>query len=375
MEKAYLSRWGQLTESDKLTANCFDEIIPLVVEWAKITHNCPILLEAPDDTQSLSKKQIQQLFIKVVQAGKYKDEQGSLDDYDPTSSGEGEIEKGTKEKASKIKGFVAKKLKEIKDKLQDSEAVKNFDAKAEEVIGNIKNKLGDDHKAVKAAKSIGEYATKHPKITNFAIGALVAAASFASSPIGGAAAGMLLRSAVGMMKGEKASTAIGKAAMVTGIGLLTGAAVKGLSELVTDGLYPKISMNADMIGSDVAKHTSIYTINGERFSFSFLVNQDMIDQIKEIKPGSDVSFGSEEYFTKTAKWLATLEDMQANTDVQQSLADSVQTAKDANAEQYLKNLDINKAAELATRTMKSINSTLGSIAQGAGQAVAGSKKP
>lgn len=369
MENAYFSRWGNLTEEDKHTARCFDEIIPLLIEWTKLENNSSVLLEAPEDKQTLSKKQIQQLFIKIVQAENYKKEEGNLDNYDPTTSGEGETEKKTKEQASKIKKIVAKKLTDIKDRVQNSKPVENFDNKVENYINELKEKKADN-KVVKSAVAIGEYAKEHPTLTNFAIGALTAAATMLATPTGGMAAGMLLRSAVGVMKGEKASTAIGKAAVVAATGAVVGMGVEAIGGLFTDIFVPELDItdvqvhkaaglkefNFSVIMDRVGSGGSYF---GDATRYYYFLPDEVAGNFQQLLNGASQSPQHMENFIE---FLEKLDDQQDAfisriMDVENLAADAMEK----------------RAGEIASADK--IMSGLAAAAQGATQAVAGSKKP
>ena len=108
---------------------------------------------------------------------------------------------------------------------QNTKPVEAFDSKVDEVVATIKDRLGAKApKAVAAAERYAEWAKKNPIKQGLIIGALTAVAALASGPGAAAAAGFILRTANEYMKGEKASTAIGK-------GVKTGALGAGLSWL------------------------------------------------------------------------------------------------------------------------------------------------
>ena len=134
--------------------------------------------------------------------------------------------KAAKELARKMTEAIKKGAK----KLQDTEPVQGFDMKVADTLGKWKEKLGDDHKAVKLAQQMGEFGKKHPKKTAFIIGALTALTSAVGSPAFGAAAGLAMRTAMGLAKGERASAAIGKAALTGAIGASVGMAGKEVAE-------------------------------------------------------------------------------------------------------------------------------------------------
>ncbi len=155
------------------------------------------------------------------------------------------------EAVGKLNNFVNKAA----SKLQDTKPVQNFDAKVAQIIGNYKEKLGGDHKAVQMAQKMGELGKKHPKKTAFIIGALSGLASVLGSPVAGMAIGGALRTAMGLMQGERASTAVGNAAKVATVGTFVGMGAEGLGEVL--GQAADIALNLDevVVGDNVVHIT------------------------------------------------------------------------------------------------------------------------
>jgi hypothetical protein len=83
-------------------------------------------------------------------------------------------------------------------------------------------------------KAIAAFTKKNPKMTNFAIGALVAASRLSGIPGSGIVAGLILRSAVGVIKGEDIQQAVGNAAKVAVVGTVAGAAIGELGDALSD---------------------------------------------------------------------------------------------------------------------------------------------
>ena len=122
---------------------------------------------------------------------------------------------------------------------QDTKPVQNFDAQADAAI----NKLATANpKLADAARRYGDWAKKNPIKQSLILGALTAAASLAAGPAGGAAAGYVFRAANELMKGEKASTAIGKGLKTAAIGGAAGAVVGSVANMLvnTDVVFDKI---------------------------------------------------------------------------------------------------------------------------------------
>jgi len=88
--------------------------------------------------------------------------------------------------------------------------------------------------AGQALQAIEKFGTEHPKWTNFIIGTLVAASRLVGLPGSGILVGLLLRSAVGVIKGEDVQQAVGSAAKVATVGALAGAAIGEIGAALSD---------------------------------------------------------------------------------------------------------------------------------------------
>ena len=121
------------------------------------------------------------------------------------------------------------KVDELGRLAQNAGPVKDMDAKFQE----LKNKIGtDDGKIVQGIKAVSDWAKANPGKASLAVAILTAAAAFATGGAGGAAVGFLLRSTTGLLKGEKLSTAAGKAVKTAAIGALAGVAFKTIGDAV-----------------------------------------------------------------------------------------------------------------------------------------------
>jgi hypothetical protein len=145
-----------------------------------------------------------------------------------------------------VKGTVGGVMKGIKtaddaiNKLgrlvQQTKPVEEFDTKVDAVVADLKQKLGaKSPKAVATAEKYAAWAKEHPIKQGLIIGALTAIAALAVGPGAAAAAGFILRATNEYMKGEKASTAIGKgvksAAVGAALGALANAAIPEIGEM------------------------------------------------------------------------------------------------------------------------------------------------
>ena len=97
-------------------------------------------------------------------------------------------------------------------------------------------KLSDSIKrsAGKSLQAIESFAKKNPKWTNFSVGVIVAASRLAGVPGSGILTGLLLRSAIGVIKGENVEQAVGNAAKVAAVGTVAGAAIGELGDALSD---------------------------------------------------------------------------------------------------------------------------------------------
>jgi hypothetical protein len=120
---------------------------------------------------------------------------------------------------------------------------KEFDAinkeRAAKMMPPLVKQLRGIKSAGKALQAIEKFGTEHPKWTNFIIGTLVAASRLVGLPGSGILVGLLLRSAVGVIKGEDIQQAVSSAAKVAAVGALAGAAIGEIGDALSD--------NADQI--------------------------------------------------------------------------------------------------------------------------------
>jgi hypothetical protein len=148
--------------------------------------------------------------------------------------------------ADKALEWTNTKVQELLTKIK-AEADKNntfsgsqqeFDAinkqRAEKMLPPLIKQLRGIKAAGKALQAIEKFATEHPKWTNFIIGTLVAASRLVALPGSGIIVGLLLRSAVGVIKGEDIQQAVATAAKVATVGALAGAAIGEIGDALSD---------------------------------------------------------------------------------------------------------------------------------------------
>ena len=126
--------------------------------------------------------------------------------------------------------------------------------------------------AGKSLQAIEAFAKKNPKWTNFSVGVIVAASRLAGVPGVGLLTGLLLRSAVGVIKGEDIQQAVGNAAKVAAVGTVAGAAVGELGDALSD--------NADQVEDALDQAEA--------------AGEDATGQSPEVGGGTDIeSYGNE----------------------------------------------------------------------------------
>lgn len=167
--------------------------------------------------------------------------------YYNTMLSEGQLdEAGAWEKVKSIVGKGVSGVKTANDAInklgalaQKTGPVQNFDSKVEGLL----KKIGDANpKVAELATKYGEWAKKNPVKQGLIIGMLTATASVLTGPGGGAAAGAVLRAGNELLKGEKASTAIGKGVKGAALGALAGATVNTIGPMLanTEVVFNKI---------------------------------------------------------------------------------------------------------------------------------------
>ena len=161
-----------------------------------------------------------------------------------------------------------KDANELKNKLlqtaQDSKPVRNFDAKAEELLNKMKAKLGKaSPKALDLLEKYIEWGKKNPVKQSLILAALVALVSFAATPAAGGlaqaallksfgiglgsgistgtsaaalggVAGFILKTLNSMLMGEKASSAIAKGVAGGLVGAIAGMGIRQLADMFGD---------------------------------------------------------------------------------------------------------------------------------------------
>ena len=200
--------WSRLTENQQIYLGKAErELWPLMEQLTKV-------FEA-----QLTTDQIQAIFksaeANAMASGKHKSTLGKA----------GQVAKLPVDLMKKVND----KVNELGRMAQNAGPVKDMDKK----FAELKNKIGtSDNKLAQGVKAVSDWAKANPGKATLAVAILTAVAAFATGPAGGAAAGFLLRSTNDLLKGEKLSTAVGKAAKTAAIGALAGAAFSVIGDNV-----------------------------------------------------------------------------------------------------------------------------------------------
>ena len=160
---------------------------------------------------------------------------------------------GIEKKPNPLIPWVIKVLKKIEDKAANSPVVQNYRSIINNLVIDIGSKFSDDGIIKKSVRELGDYAKKNPKKVNVVIGALVAVSKMSGIPGSGIAAGLILRTAIGVAKGEEPAKAVYSAAKITGVGYLAGSALKGtLGFLGSGGSENAVNVGLDAADGDIS---------------------------------------------------------------------------------------------------------------------------
>lgn len=144
---------------------------------------------------------------------------------------------------------------------QNTAPVQGFDSKVEGLLTQIGNA---NPKIAAAARKYGEWAKQNPVKQGIIIGIITAVAGLVSGPGGAAAAAAVLRASNGILKGEKASSAIGGAIKSAAFGWMVGLGLQELGALIGHikfNMFPlpgykqigQVKIYAESIGRGVAR--------------------------------------------------------------------------------------------------------------------------
>lgn len=323
---------------------------PYVEHWQKEIH--PLLLEV-----ALSPEQIKQLFKSIETTAS---EQGS------NRSAAGKAVDAAGEITDKVKDLWFNKLGGA---LQQSGPVKAFDAKYEE----IKNKIAAENpKLAEAFSKYKQFADNNPKLQKFLLMiATSAAAALGLAVVGGASAGIaatglgvgaataIVQIADRLLKGEKASTAIGRGATAGIVAGLTAAGVKAATTAL------------DQLGQITRIKNSYYVeYNGQGAYVNaedYRAWKEGMSAANKMTDGIDFMSNSQAYFDASAKGMVKSAEVAAEI-LTKASDPAYQEAAMAAAEIVIKPGAVESAAAAMRDAAKAINPV---ISAAAGQAAGG----
>ena len=374
-----------LTETQKIYLNRWErELWPLLEEYVR-------LAEA-----DLTADQIQDIF-------KGAEERAMASGNNKTLAGK--VGAGVAA-AAKLPVDVAKKIdakiNELGRMAQNAGPVKNADAKFEELKKKISAE-NSDSKIVQGIQKVSDWAKENPGKASLAVGILTTIAAFAGGPLGGAAAGLILRSTKDLLQGEKLSTAVGKSVKTAAYGALAGLAIQGLTDNMIDNIATGSEAEADAMmdafekanfkaavdgavadaGFDAGvldgamNYSSSGNINNFTFNYNFTMTADQVAEYKQLLAATNsVKVFSPEYYEAAGKlhgFLSTAQ--QANSDLTALARTIAEIPKDAlTGDQIDAAIAVLDNADKAIETLSNAGGAVGAAAQGALQTVDDSNK-
>ena len=135
-------------------------------------------------------------------------------------------------------------------------------------------------------------------------------AAFAGGPLGGAAAGLVLRSTKDLLQGEKLSTAVGKSVKTAAYGALAGLAIQGLTDGMADNIATGSEAEADamMKGFEEANFTAAVDKAVADAGF----DAGVLDGARNLKMSGNINGFFYNYnLTMTADQVATYQNLSA----------------------------------------------------------------
>ena len=319
-QRVYLGRWEK-------------ELWPLLEEFKKVSE------------ASLTADEIQAIFkgaeTQSIASGDNKTALGKV------GSAAGAIAKLPVDIAKKVDA----KINELGRMAQNAGPIKNMDQKFEELKKKIESE-NSDSKIVQGIKKVSDWAKENPGKASIAVGILTTVAAFAGGPMGGAAAGLILRSTKDLLQGEKLSTAVGKSVKTAAYGALAGLAIQGLTDNMVDNIATGSEAEADamMKGFEEANFTAAVdkavadagfdagvldgarnlkmsgNINGFFYNYNLTMTADQVAQYKALSDAAaNAKVFSPEYYEAAGKLHGFLSTTQ---DANESLSALAQTIKE-----------------------------------------------
>ena len=201
------------------------------------------------------------------------------------------------------------KINELGRMAQNAGPVKNMDQKFDELKKKIEAE-NSDSKIVQGIKKVSDWAKENPGKASIAVGILTTVAAFAGGPLGGAAAGLVLRSTKDLLQGEKLSTAVGKSVKTAAYGALAGLAIQGLTDGMADNIATGSEAEADamMKGFEEANFTAAVDKAVADAGF----DAGVLDGARNLKMSGNINGFFYNYnLTMTADQVATYQNLSA----------------------------------------------------------------
>lgn len=309
-----------LTETQKIYLNRWErELWPLLEEYTK-------LAEA-----ELTADQIQDIF-------KGAEERAMASGDNKTVAGK--VGAGVAA-AAKLPVDVAKKIdakiNELGRMAQNAGPVKNADAKFEELKKKISAE-NSDSKIVQGIQKVSDWAKENPGKASLAVGILTTIAAFAGGPMGGAAAGLILRSTKELLQGEKLSSAVGKSIKTAAYGAIAGWALDGIGDWLEGLRFDAVPYEkAPGLTTLEVGFTETFTAPGitmKETIGSMIVPEDqvgqfqaLVDQLEQATAGGSTSnpaalnaFGKLKDFADSFDTQEFIKDMNLTNEIAQEIA-------------------------------------------------------
>lgn len=170
---------------------------------------------------------------------------------------------------------VDKKLNDLGAMVKQTEPVKNLDATVKSLQAKIRANLEKGpvgNEIMGMVDKYAQFAKDNPMKSAIIIGALTTVAGIAGGPVGGAAAGYLLRGVNGLIKGEDFSTVVGQGAKFAAYGLAIGFLADEIGEFFS-GDENLATVRGSVDSNDIADAGG----NSAQFIPTFENNEEYID--------------------------------------------------------------------------------------------------
>ena len=286
-QRVYLGRWEK-------------ELWPLLEEFKKVSE------------ASLTADEIQAIFQgaeqRSIAGGQNKTALGKV------GSAAGAIAKLPVDIAKKVDA----KINELGRMAQNAGPIKNMDQKFEELKKKIESE-NSDSKIVQGIKKVSDWAKENPGKASIAVGILTTVAAFAGGPMGGAAAGLILRSTKDLLQGEKLSTAVGKSVKTAAYGALAGMAIQGLTDNMVDNIATGSEAEADAMMKGFEKANFTAAVDKAVADAGF--DAGVLDGARNLKMSGNINGFFYNYdLTMTAEQVATYQNLSAAANAAESFS-------------------------------------------------------